>query len=607
MTFKILMKSRIAVLDKSLCTKEICGYVCVHICPVNRMGKECIKIDEEGYPIISEELCSGCGICPKRCPVNAIKIINLSRELDNPIYQYGVNSFRLYGLPLPSGDLNGAISLVGRNGLGKTTALRILGGKIIPNFGEFDKTYTSKEVLLKMSPEMKKYFSSLFSNHLNSSNINSSDSLSISFKPQKISDLRNVFDGTVLGLLKKTIPKDKIDTSVKLFNLENILNRKVEHLSGGELQKLAITITYSKDSDLYYFDEISNFLDIKERLNVAIILKDFSENNSVILVDHDLTLLDYVSNYIYLFYGEEGAYGVVSGLKNVRTGINEYLKGYLSSENMRFRDYEISFSTQSETELNTKTKFEYTALKKSFVGFEFSSDSGKIREGEIIGIVGKNALGKSLFMKLLVGKEKADEGESASFSISYKPQYIEVNRDKELSNTFVKDYIKTQNTNPVVLESCKQKLVIASLMEKKLSVLSGGELQRVALVRALSIDADVYLFDEPSAFLDIEQRFAFSKLLRRTISDSAKSAFVVDHDIVFIDSIANRLIPFDGESSLRGHAGSPMSKGEGMNKFLSMSKITMRRDKDSNRPRINKPDSRLDREQKSLDEYYYSK
>jgi ATP-binding cassette subfamily E protein 1 len=142
-------------------------------------------------------------------------------------------------------------------------------------------------------------------------------------------------------------------------------------------------------------------------------------------------------------------------------------------------------------------------------------------------------------------------------------------------------------------------------MEKKMNKLSGGELQRVALAKAISTEAQVYLFDEPSAFLDIEQRFAFSRLLRHTISDSGKSVFVVDHDVIFLDFISNRIIPFEGESSIKGHAFSPQHKKEGMNMFLKMVSITMRRDKDSNRPRINKPESVLDREQREEGNFYY--
>jgi len=87
----------------------------------------------------------------------------------------------------------------------------------------------------------------------------------------------------------------------------------------------------------------------------------------------------------------------------------------------------------------------------------------------------------------------------------------------------------------------------------------------------------------------------------------ARNDNCIDHDIVFIDAIANRLMVFQGKSSVHGHASPPHSKREGMNSFLEVAGITMRRDKDSGRPRINKPDSQLDREQREAGEYFYYK
>src|SRR5208283_841948 len=202
-------------------------------------------------------------------------------------------------------------------------------------------------------------------------------------------------------------------------------------------------------------------------------------------------------------------------------------------------------------------------------------------------------------VKMLVGVEKTDEGEQLPLKVSYKPQYITAD-DTEVSELFA-----GKSMNGLIFEDCKRRLGVGKFMDKKLTELSGGELQRVALTLAISQDADIYLFDEPSAFLDIEQRFEFAGLLRKVISESDKAAFVVDHDIVFIDAIANRLIVFEGKSSVNGHASAPLNKKNGMNGFLKVAGITMRRDKDTNRPRINKPGSQLDTEQKASGEYFY--
>jgi len=583
------MVIRVAVIDRDVCIKQKCGYVCAKVCPPNRMGDECIVVEKDtDFPAISEPLCIGCGLCVKKCPVQCISVINLAQELTDPIFQYGVNTFRLYGLPLP---VEGAASIVGKNGIGKTTAIKLLSRQLKPNFGmpNPDKELSEEEILAKLSIEIRRYF------------MKTKESLRVSVKPQYIDKIRNAFPGTVAELLKGMGDKQKVKDTIAKFAIEEILERKISQLSGGELQKVAIAAACMKEADIYYFDEVTNFLDIEERLRAAVILKELSEHKSVLLAEHDMTILDYVSDYVYLVYGDENVYGIVSQIKNARSGINEYIGGYLKEENVRFRSTEIAFSRHSEGSLRSPSLLKYEPLQKKYTGFSFTSDKGEIKKGEILGLVGKNALGKSLFVKVLAGVEKADEGEgiSSTLKVSYKPQYISADE------SVVSDLFRAKDLDGSVLEDCRRKLKINMLMEKKLTELSGGELQRVALTIALSQKADIYLFDEPTAFLDIEQRFEFAALLRKTISESEKSAFVVDHDVVFIDAIANRLIVFDGRSSVKGHASAPLDKRDGMNSFLNAAGITMRRDKDTYRPRINKPGSALDSEQKTSGDYFY--
>ncbi len=582
------MSPRIAILDRDLCTRKKCGYQCEKVCPVNRMGEECIVTEKATqFPQINEFLCIGCGLCVKKCPVDAITIINLAGESGDPLYQYGVNSFRLYNLPLPTEGLCG---IVGRNGIGKTTALNLLSKKLKPNFGEHTKKFTDAEILARLPIATRRYFES-----------ETETTLEVSYKPQMVDKLRDAFKGTVEKLLKTMDERNAYADAVEKFNLKKILKRKIPQLSGGELQRVSIAAAYLKDAHIYYLDEPCNYLDIEERLRTSLILKDFAEGRKMVVVEHDLAILDYMSDYVYIFYGEENAYGVSSGVKSTRAGINEYLAGFLREENIRFRDREITFSKYSERETHTQTRFSYSPMKKSFTGFKFSSDEGDIRQGEIVGIVGKNALGKSIFVKMLAGIEKPDEGEPGKFKVSYKPQYIQPQKDTTVFQLFM-----GSNINKQIAENAKRELGLMKLMEKDLDQLSGGELQRVSIAQALSQKADIYLFDEPTAFLDVEQRLRFSDLLRRTIAETEKCAFVVDHDVVFVDSIAHRLMVFEGESSVHGHASTPLSKREGMNSFLKMAGITMRRDKDSKRPRINKPHSVLDREQREKNEYYYS-
>jgi len=149
-------------------------------------------------------------------------------------------------------------------------------------------------------------------------------------------------------------------------------------------------------------------------------------------------------------------------------------------------------------------------------------------------------------------------------------------------------------------------LRLDQIEEQELDDLSGGEKQRVAIAACLSAEPDMYLLDEPSAHLDSEQRFLAIKAIRRRSENKKIPALVIDHDIYLIDMIADRLQVFEGVPGEHGDAGRPLSMRDGMNKFLKDLGITFRRDPDTGRPRVNKPDSRKDREQKRIGEFYYT-
>lgn len=577
-----MASTRIAVIDRDKCAKEKCGYQCIKACPGVRMGEETIKAENNDFPIISEPLCTGCGICVKKCPYGAIKIVNLPFETGKPIYQYGVNQFRLYGLPLPK-EKN-IVGLVGPNGVGKSTALKLLSGKLRPNLG---KENASIEEILSMfrGNEIQAYLEKLYSVGVN-----------VAYKPQNLDALAS--DILLETFLKQFGDDKKIEKVIEEFELKNCRKRRMKELSGGELQRVAMAAVLLKDADVYYIDEPSSYLDIKQRIRMTgKMLKEKLQDKSVLVVEHDLAVLDYLSDYVHVFFGESGAYGMVSGIKGSRVGVNEFLDGYIKEENIRFRDHAISFKVKSETEGGGKG-FEYPPLKKTFEGFELRCEGGKIRKGETMGILGANGIGKTTFIKMLAGVEKPDEGEvNFAMKIAYKPQYLTA------EDMLVMDYFR--NVDSEIMNDLKYRLNLEPLMMKNMTNLSGGELQRVSIAKCLSMDADLLLFDEPSAFLDIEQRIDCAETIKKVIKKYEKTAFIVEHDISFIDSTSNRLIVFEGEPGKSGKASAPLSVRDGMNQFLKEMNITMRREKQSGRPRINKPDSVMDAEQKKVGEYFY--
>ncbi len=580
---------RIAIIDRDKCYKQKCGYVCQKVCPGVQMGDDTVTVDDEGFPIISEVLCTGCGICPKKCPADCITIINLMAENGKPIHQYGVNSFRLYGLPLPQKGVSG---LIGKNGIGKSTALKILSMGVEPNMGDYAHPPSMMDAIKAMPREIGMHLQTLVDKNVK-----------VSLKPQNVDKIPSAFRGKVRALLQKVDERHALEQAIPLFDLADVMEKNLNQISGGELQRVAIAAAWCKDADLYYFDEPASYLDIEQRLRCARAIKQLAETKSVIVVEHDLALFDYVSDYVYVFYGQENAYGVVSGVKNTRAGINQYLGGFLREENIRFRDHEIKFArTSIASERKGKIKLRYPKLSKKWGAFSFEAEAGELHEGEVVGILGRNAIGKSLFVKLLAGVEKNESGEELeqSLKVSYKPQYV-----KALPGVTVAALFAQHKLDPAFFEEAHRKLNVASLLDKELDWLSGGELQRVAIVLALSQEAEIYLLDEPSAFLDVEQRLHLADLLQRLVQNSGRMAMVVDHDLVFLDAISSRVMVFTGTPTVQGHASAPANKRNGLNAFLHQMDITLRRDPESGRPRINKPDSALDREQKQAGEYYY--
>jgi len=191
-----------------------------------------------------------------------------------------------------------------------------------------------------------------------------------------------------------------------------------------------------------------------------------------------------------------------------------------------------------------------------------------------------------------------------NFKVSYKPQYIKAEETVNVAD-LLRSITKQFDTSFYQGEIVKP-LQLERLLNQQVNDLSGGELQRVAIAACLSRSADMYILDEPSAHLDVEQRVLATKVIRRFAENNKVTAMVVDHDIYMIDMLSDRLLVFEGQPMVKGDVHGPFNMRDGMNRFLKNIGITFRRDEETKRPRVNKPDSRLDRAQKSEGEYYYS-
>ena len=592
------MTHRVAVLDQDLCQPKKCGLECIKYCPVNKSGADCIVLNEEIKKAqIDEDICNGCGICVKVCPFDAITIVNLATELaTDKIHQYGQNSFRLYKLPTPKkGEV---IGLLGRNGMGKSTVINILSGNLKPNLGKYDNNPEWDEILKYYSgTELKSHFEKIKDNQINAS-----------IKPQQVYNIAEMFDGTGKELLEKYDDRGMSNQLIKTLNLQNSVGQNVKELSGGELQRLAIAIASAKDADFYFFDEPSSYNDIYQRTNVARVIQDLAKiGKSVMVVEHDLTLLDYVSDLIEVLYGVSSAYGIVSNVLTTKVGINVFLDGYLPNENVRFRDKKFTFDVSS-TEgqfADGAAVIRYPALEKKYSNFSVTIEPGQVRKGEVLGIIGANALGKTTMMKMIAGAEKPDSGSiNKKVKIAYKPQYLSGDTDVDVISLLNK-------ANEGIVEGSQEEeqivdpLKIKKLYNKSIRNLSGGELQKVSIVTCLLQKVDLYALDEPSAFLDVEDRITVAKFLQKFARSYGKSAIVIDHDLLLLDLVSDSMVIFQGTPSVTGSASSPLSKVDAMNQFLKSLDITFRRDEKSRRPRVNKENSRLDKTQKASSNFYY--
>lgn len=597
--------ARVAVIDREYCKPNKCNLECIRFCPVNkRRTKKAIELSPDGkHAVIYEDVCIGCGICVKKCPFNAISIVNLPEELEaSVVHRYGENMFKLYNLPMLK--MGKVLGIIGRNGSGKTTSIKILSGLLKPNLGRYNNPPEWDEIIRSFrGTELQNYLKKLANKEIKAV-----------VKIQYVELVKRALKGSVRDLLKKADERGLARDVIDYLGLNKILDRNVRQLSGGELQKFLIAAVIVKDAHAYFFDEPCSYLDVRERLRIARAIHELLPLNKVYtaVVEHDLTILDYISDNVVVIYGEPGVYGIVSKPYGVRTGINHYLEGYLPAENMRIRREPIKFRILVSERIKARTSYpmlQWSRLEKSYSsGFKLVVEEGVAYQGEVIGIIGPNGIGKTTFVKMLSGELKPDKGEVlvGVEELSYKPQELspKVFTEETVAANLRKANPDSLNPASWIYSELVKKLRVNKLLDRYIEDLSGGELQKVAIAVALSRKADLYLLDEPSAYLDVEERLTVARIIRRIIEERKVTAFIVEHDLMLQNFVSDSVMVFSGEPGVQGIATKPTDLKTGFNKMLKELDITFRRDPATGRPRVNKPGSYLDRYQKSRGEYY---
>lgn len=620
--------TRIAVINKERCKPSKCNFECGLICPVNRQGKECVKIDDiEDVGVVSkkiakinESFCIGCGLCAKEpehggCPFGAVMIVNIPTELhQHIIHRYGPNGFRLYKMPILKPGV--ILGLIGRNGIGKTTIVNVLSGKLKPNFESQEVKTDQKIIQMFKGTEMHKYMTKLYSNQLK-----------INIKPQLVDALipflrsKNVNPITRDYINKRSEYNENdlwYQTVINTLEISLFMHSNVLTLSGGELQRLVCATTLLSKSDVYIFDEPSNYLDVNQRLKMSELIKRLiTPDTYVIVIEHDLAILDYVSDEVCILYGHPNAYGVVSRPMGTANAINSYFDGYIQSENMRFRtnEYDIGIINVSES-MNAKfssEKMTYVQTVINFNKFELFVQSGSFPiEGSITLVMGRNGVGKTTLINWMAQQLKTGT------TVSHKPQYLTIDQfaypdgTYPTVNDFLLNTIRDSYINELFKSDVVKPLEIEKIKDMTLNELSGGNLQKVWIVYCLGQPAHIYLIDEPSANLDIEVRISVAKALKKFTVHNKKVLFIVEHDMMINVSLGSeqntQAIIVDIESTSpefkKCVASAPVEFNTGINHFLQILDVTFHTAKTGGRPRINKFGSQKDKEQKLAGIYY---
>jgi ATP-binding cassette subfamily E protein 1 len=616
---------KVFLVDYDACQFSSCGKPCIEKCPVvisNTRKKrpqdrheEPIRVKKsESRIIIISELCIKCGICANICPAKAIFVKNFLDEPpeEQPVHRYPPDGerkgFQLFNLPtLVPGRVSG---LCGPNGIGKSTVLNILAGQLRPNFGNTtapqDETQWAEVTRNLKENEMRDHFTAL-----------ARGTCKIAYKQQVLRVLFEQYAGRrvreILDATREvgdTFYEEILDT----LDIHAIADRTLDQCSGGELQRFAIATILAKEADVYLVDEPCTFLDVKKRIKLAELLRrrvaGFGTGQAcpMLVVDHDLAILDYVSDVVHLFYGRPHQFGIVSNVMTTKKGINTYLDGYLQSENVEFREKQIGFKrTVGGRQWSTARIFaEYGKITKTFDTFRLEIDPGIIYTTEILCIVGENGCGKSTFAKILAGELAPDPGSdvpSRGAIVSYKPQYITAD-----VNLTVREFLVERSQNydfsDAAIKLLYAPLGVDQLFDKKLPELSGGELQRVFICACLAKQADLYILDEPSAYLDVEERLHVGSIIRTVAKKANATAICIEHDIQIADAVADRVMLFTGQPGIHGRTIGPLDKRAGMNAFLQMLDVTFRRDEKTGRARINKKNSRKDQAQRTSGQWW---
>ena len=450
-------------------------------------------------------------------------------------YKGGANySLKGINLNVKKGE---CILLCGRSGCGKSTLLKLING-IIPEFydGDISGSVMVNGMNTFTTPiyKLSKNVGSVFQN------------------PKTQFYTTNTTDEIAFGLenygIEREVINKRIEEVEKELHLENLMNKNIFNLSGGEKQKIAIASIYALNPEIFILDEPSSSLDIKSMKELSLTIKKLkSLGKTIIIAEHRLWYLkDIADRAIYLEDGKiirEYSMDEIENLsedERTRTGLRH--SDYKAIE--RFDDFETS---------NKGTLLELKNLIfKRNTKIILSIEDLKFCYGNIIGIVGENGIGKSTLAKIICGLYKENKGkilkddENLNIKSRLNESLLimqEVNY--QLFTDIVKDEIVlTSNIkDDYVLDTWLKDMELKNISDRNPHTLSGGQKQRVIILSALLSDKKILFFDEPTSGLDYRNMKIVAKNIKK-VKEEDKLILIISHDVEFLESVCDKVINF---------------------------------------------------------------